>query len=128
MQRRVECSQRLSMLVRKLGARGDVVRRAEAFVRSVSASFLAVLVASVVAEDVSHRLGRNAEEVRAAFSRQTLLIDKLEIRLVNQCRRVERKVAVPCISLVMSENAELLVDEREQLIERAAIAPLNRLE
>src|SRR5678815_1889191 len=94
--------------------------------RSLTRSGSPSRAARVVAQDVSHRLRGNAEEMRAALDGEPLLVNDLEIHLIHQRRGVEGEVAMPPPALSVRQNAELLVDEPEQRIERLAVALLDR--
>ena len=84
-----------------------------------------MLAARVVHQDAPHHLRRDAEEVRAVLPLDAPLADQLEVRLVDE-RRALQRVADRFSRQVPSRNrAQLLVDERHQLIERllAAVLP-----
>ena len=82
-------------------------------------------ITSVIAQNVAHRLGSHGEKMCTVAGVDSLLIDELEIGLVNQCRGVQRQIAVPAAPLTVCKSAQLVVDEREQLAQRGPIPRLQ---
>src|SRR5262245_35938207 len=83
------------------------------------ASLLGALATGAIDEDPAHGLGRSGEEVAPAVPPPGLLgIDQPEIRLVHQRGRLER-LAGPLLGQPLGRQlAELVVDQREQLLAR----------
>ncbi len=71
----------------------------------------------MVDQDAPHGLGGHTEEVRPARERDLGLIHQLDVRLVDQRRRVERLVGRAVAQETARQHAELLVDERRQLVQ-----------
>src|SRR5512140_1019955 len=68
-------------------------------------------------QDVSHRHGSDGEKVGAIMPVRVLRARELEIELVHQCGRGQR-ITRPYGELAPRGTAKLLVDQREDLIER----------
>src|SRR5262249_55572400 len=85
-----------------------------------------LLVARVLDEDAPHRLRRRREEMPPAVPLlRPLLIDETQVRLVNQRRRLE------CLSRLLLRQprrrqlAQLVIDQRQQLLRRRRVALLD---
>ena len=94
----------------------------------VAAALQPLSVAGVVAEHVSHRLRSNGEEVSATAGGKVFLIGELEVGLVNDRGGIEREIAMPPVPLFSGDDAQLIVDERKQLVDRFALTSLKGLE
>src|SRR5690606_19445397 len=88
----------------------------------VAAAFGGALGPRVVHEDAAHDAGGEAEEVEAVLPRAPLLPRELEVGLVDERRRVEGLGAALPEALAVRERPELVVDEREQPVERLGVA------
>ena len=75
----------------------------------------------VVDEDPAHDLRGHAEEVRPILPVDLPLINQSQIHLVNERRRLQAVAGSLAPQLARGDPAELRVDERQQLIERAPV-------
>jgi hypothetical protein len=82
----------------------------------------------VIDEDAAHQLGRDSEEVRAAGEARLPLIDELEVRLVDECRRLQGVAGALAPQVARGQAPQLRVDERHQLVERARVAAAPTLQ
>jgi hypothetical protein len=90
------------------------------------ASLGAQLVARVIDENSPHQLRRDREEVGTVLPVGVALIDQLEVRLVDDGRRLQT-IGPPLASeMPRCDRAKLVMHERNQLVEGflAAVAPL----
>ena len=71
-----------------------------------------------------HHLRGDRKEVRAILPVDVALIDQLHISLVDQAGRLQRAVAAFVRHVARGDHVELVVDERDQAIERRAVAVL----
>src|SRR5262249_3691966 len=82
----------------------------------------------VTDEHSAHQPRRDSEEVRAVDPLHARLIDKLQVRFVNQARRAERVTAALVPELPGRVPAKLVVEQRHESVERVAIAAAPREE
>jgi hypothetical protein len=76
----------------------------------------------VIDQDPAHDHRRDTKEVRSILPVDLPLIDDPQVHLVNERRRLQGVVG-PLAAKVAPRNAtELRIDERQQLIERTAVA------
>jgi hypothetical protein len=80
------------------------------------------VAARVVDEDAAHGLGRDAEEVRAVLPLHLALVDELEVRLVDEGGGLEGVVGALAPQVARGELMQFAVDEREQVLQRVAVA------
>ena len=78
--------------------------------------------AGVVDHDVAHCARRHGEEMRAVVPRDLRRIDETQIGLVDECRRVQRIAALETAETTMCHQTQLVINEREEFVERAAVA------
>ena len=77
-------------------------------------------------QDAAHRLGRRGEEVAAAVPVLGLLhVHQAEVRLVDQSGGLQCLPGFLLGQLLGRQPAQLVVDQREELIGRLRIAPLD---
>ena len=89
---------------------------------NLAAAFSGLLPPGIIDEDLAHGSGRHAEEVRPVFPGRIGMVDELEVGFVHQRRGVERVVFALEIALLARQLVELVVDQRQQLLEGLAIA------
>jgi hypothetical protein len=70
-----------------------------------------------VDEDVSHRDRRDGEEVGAVTPIRPRLIDQLEVGLVDEGGRGQRAASCASRELAVCNDAQLVVDERNELVD-----------
>jgi hypothetical protein len=80
-----------------------------------------------VDEHVTHRDGRDREEVRSVAPLGVRLVRELDVRLVNQTGRRERSTAGSNGELTAGNRAEMLVHDRYELVERISRRASQRL-
>src|SRR5262249_32432493 len=115
-----------------------LVQREQAFIRvgrrdavqshpaSVTAALEASSSTSPIDQDAPHRFGGGGEEVTAIG--ELLVTNQAQVRLMHQRGGVER---LPCLfltELLRSEFAQLVVDQRQQLVGGVRIALVDGLE
>ena len=66
--------------------------------------------------------------MRAVLPVDAPLIDQLYVRLVDQGRRLQRAVAALVGEMAAGDDVQLVVDERDELVERRSIAALPLLQ
>src|SRR5215218_7019632 len=72
--------------------------------------------------------GGDREEADLLTRRESVLIQQLEVGLVNDLGRAERVIIPLAPELPVGDASQLVVDEREQPVERLAVASLECLE
>jgi hypothetical protein len=82
----------------------------------------------VVHQDLAHRYGGHREEVPATRPRLAVVVRELEIGLVDQRGRLHAVVGANAAALAPRDAPQILVDERDELIERAGFSPAVRIE
>jgi hypothetical protein len=96
--------------------------------RQVTAALLPSTIPGVVDEDVAHYPRGGGEKVGPRLPPRPALIDELEVCLVDKRCRVERLITVPAPALPVGDFSQFRVKERDQLIERSAVTPLQFIE
>ena len=93
----------------------------------VAAVLRASLAAGAVDQDPPHGLGRGGEEVAAAVPVPGSLSasDQPEVRLVDQGRGLERLAGLLLRQLLGGQLAQLVVDQRQELLGRLRVALLD---
>jgi hypothetical protein len=76
----------------------------------------------MVNQDVSHHLRADGEEVGAVLPVESLLTGEFQIRLVDQCGRLQRMTGTLLAHLALRDTAEFGVYEREEFVERRPVA------
>jgi hypothetical protein len=102
-----------------------VERRSLAF----AAALVGLLAARVIDEHAAHRLRRHAEEVRAALPRlAAVAADQPHPGLVHERRRLQRVSRRSPAHVGACERAQLVVDERQQLLRSGRVARVHALQ
>ncbi len=86
------------------------------------AALLALARARVVDQHATHRLGGDREEVASVRGAQLLPCRQAHVGLVHERGRAERVPRVLATELRPGERAQLVVDERDQPVERLGVA------
>src|SRR5205814_2506123 len=73
-------------------------------------------------QNPSHELCGDAKELRPILPRRPTLIHEPQIQFVDQCRRIERVIAVFAAKLLSCDPPAFGVDHRHQAVEGARIA------
>ena len=91
-----------------------------------AAAFCTLSRVCMVDQDLAHRPRRDSEEVHPVLPVDVRLIDQFDIRLVDQCRRLQRMVLPLVTEVDRRSTVQFGIYQRQQLIERTdiAIAPL----
>ena len=86
------------------------------------------LLARMIHHDPPHQPRRDGEEMRAVSPARPLLVDQADIGLVDERRRLERVPGALASQLRARQPAQLLVDERHELLARrlTTLAPLEQ--
>ena len=79
----------------------------------------------VIDEDLSHQMRCDAEEMRPALPVGHVLGDEAHVRLVHERSRLQRHRRALVAEVVRGEAAQLVVDNRNQRLDRAWIAVLD---
>lgn len=90
----------------------------------LSAKFDPPLPPRLIDENTPHRLGRDAEEMAAIGER--LIADRSQIRFMHEHRRVQRLARFLPSHLRRRQSAQLIIDQRQQLLCRVRVALLDR--
>ena len=85
------------------------------------AALLRPLHPRVVDEDAAHQVGGDGEEVGAALPRHVLRVHQPEVRLVDERRGLERVTGALAPEVARRLEAQLLVDERDEPVERLPV-------
>ena len=93
-----------------------------------SATLQRLALTRAVDEHVTHRQRGHGEKVAVVGPFGVRLVDELEVRLVDERRRLDRARAVLAVELPPREPAQLLVDDRQLLIEHQSTPPLHHVE
>ena len=88
----------------------------------LAAALLRAALAGVVHDDLAHRDGRDGEEVLPVLPVELAAIEQPQVGLVDEGRGVERHVAGARREAAMRHGVQLDVDERQQGLDRAALA------
>jgi hypothetical protein len=97
-------------------------------VRRASSSLDAPSPSRVAHEDVSHGLRGDREEVGARLPLDTIHADELEEGLVDESGRIERVAAALEPELPAGDSLELVVNDRDELIQGLAVPFAQREE
>jgi hypothetical protein len=81
-----------------------------------------------VDQNPPHRLGRGAEEVRAALPVAVVTAEQAQVRLVHELGRIEAVAAAFVPQAPGGKPSELFVQEGQQPIRRPRVAPRDRPE
>ena len=100
----------------------EVLRIVDGHTLDTIVAFARAVTTGVIDEDASHRLRRDAEEVCPILPVHLTLIDQSQVDLMHQGRRLQRVVHAFAAKLAGGYAAELIVDERQQLLERGRVA------
>src|SRR5690606_29970455 len=128
-------------IVKKLEARQCIIERDQVvcllgghedrFVKRfdvcTTASFLSIAGAGLVDEDATHCLGRDAKEMFSVLER-TVSAGKFLVDLVNKRGRIERVVGPLLKSLAVCKCSKLLVDERNEPVQRVLVSTTRQVE
>ena len=101
---------------------GDDERLVEGHLRRVAATLLIVPRARVVHEDAAHHASGHGEEMRAVVPLDRLPVDQADVGLVDERRRLEAVPHALARHAASRDPVELLMDERDQLLEGALVA------
>src|SRR5206468_11193692 len=77
-----------------------------------------------VDENPPHQPRRHCEEVRAVLPLNPLHFNKPQICLVDECGRLQRVTAPLMEQVTRGKAAQLVVDERQQRVERVRFTPV----
>jgi len=77
----------------------------------------------MIDQDPSHHLRRHAKEMRAVLPGNSLLTDQPEVRLVDQCCRLQRVVPTLVAKVAGRPPSQLSIDERQQIVPRLEVTP-----
>ena len=118
----VQCHQVLGRLV------ADDQRLLEHHPDGISAALLVAPGARMVDQDVPHDPRRYGKKVSAVPPRDVLRIDEPQVRLIDQCRRLQAVARVLVPHVLSRDSMEFVVDERQQLLEcaRVSFTPLEQ--
>jgi hypothetical protein len=94
---------------------------------SAAAAFGHLPRASVIHQDVAHRLRRNAKKMGAILPVFLLLPDQSQISLVDQRRRLQRVSHGLLMDIAPRHPAQFCVNHRRPLVERLAVTPAPAL-
>lgn len=89
---------------------------------AVAVPFQRVLSPCIVEQYLPHGRRSYREKMRVTRPLRSRLICEPEIRLVNERCAVERVAVVPAPSLLMREPMQLVVNQRQQLIQCIAVS------
>src|SRR5205085_2246792 len=87
-----------------------------------AAAFCRATHSRVVDQDVPHDLRSQAKELRAMFHRGTALVGQTDIRFMDQGGGLQRIGIRLTAQITGGQFAELVIDERNQLIKRSFVA------
>src|SRR4029453_981970 len=96
---------------------GTAPKLAQRHRANAASAFSRLPISHVVADDVSNRGRGEREEMRAGLEVEVPLLDELQVRFVDEGRRIEHPARVPAASLPVREDTQLAVDQRIQLVE-----------
>ena len=105
-----------------IGEAGGFVEREHG---RAGAALLRAPADGVVDEDAAHRLGGDGEEMRAVAPVNRVLVDKAQVCFVDERGGLQRVSGPLARKLARSNPLQLEIDERQQLIERRAVARLR---
>ena len=88
----------------------------------------APMTTSVVHEDAAHDLRRDTKEVRAMLPVFIFLPEQAQIHLVDQGCRLQRVPDALLPHIAVRHPVQFGVDQRQQFIERRAVAPAPTLQ
>ena len=108
----VELQERVGLLV------SGNVRVLERDAPPCSTALQCALRLGSIDEHVAHGNRRDGKKMGAIMPVRSRLIDQLEVGLVNEGGRRERAAGCPGGELAVGNDAQLIVDERDELIER----------
>ena len=91
-------------------------------VRQLSAALPGLAGSRMINKQPAHATGGNRHEMSAIAKTSVSQPRELEVRLMDECRRGEGKVAPLIAPAVMGHLAKPLVDDRHELLERRGIA------
>src|SRR5262249_23395901 len=80
------------------------------------------MTTGMVDEDSAHRLRGHAEKMCSILPTDLALVDESQVDLMDQRRRLQRVVYALTSKLARRDAPELVVDERQQLLERSCVA------
>ena len=75
----------------------------------------------VIDEQPPHDPRRHRQKVRAVAKASTAQVDQLEIRLMDERRGIQRGARVLVPEALMGDTAEMLVHERDKLVQRVSL-------
>jgi hypothetical protein len=87
-----------------------------------AAAHVGHLGARMVDENPPHRLRRCREKVRPTLPGHFARPDEFQIRLVDQCRGLERVTGSLLVQLVLRGRSELLIEKGPQRLRRCAVS------
>ena len=104
-------------------------RRLQPFVerdaRLAAAALQRVARARALDQDLPHRVRRDRAEVRAVLPALRAVLQQLQVRLVDERRRLQRLARALALEIVRGEPPQLGVDQRHQRLERGLV-PVRR--
>ena len=93
-----------------------------------AAAFVAQLAPRVIDEDAAHHLRGDGEEVAAILPVDVALIEQLQVGLVDDGGGLQPVVPPLARELARGQRIELVVDERDQTVERVTAAVTPRVQ
>ena len=98
-----------------------VERRVKRHPLRVAATLLRAPIAGLIDEEMPDEPRRHCEEVGAARPVAVAVGDQPQIRLVNERGRLQERAGRFAAHVVQGEAAQLVVDNREELVPRALV-------
>ena len=78
----------------------------------------------MVDKDVTHHLRGHRKEVRAILPLGLLLSGKTKVRLIYQCRRLERITVALAPHIAMRDASQFVINQRRESVERGSVSLL----
>ena len=93
-----------------------------------AAALVAPLGPGMLDQDAPDRLSGDAEEVSPAFPLWVAAIEKTQIRLIGQCRRLQCVARPLALEVAGRDGSHLVVDQRHQPVQGAAVSVSQGIE
>jgi len=104
------------------GETSAAVTCAKARSYSAAASFLKLLLSHIIDQNAPHQLGANAKELRAILPIRFSLVYELKVNIAYERRRLQGVTGTFLTEKAHGAPMQLVVNQREQLFERLAVA------
>ena len=88
----------------------------------LAAALECVMLAGVIDEDAPHLVRRDADKVGLVLPRDLRDVDHLQVRFVDESGRLQRMPDAFAAKVTGSEPPQLVIDQRQQLIDDARLA------